>query len=145
MAENQDLAQIVQSFRDTTKRLADLHETATQLSEASVAFETAANYATELAQSSAQDNKEHLTKVTLLAEESLSASRTTLRDATRSVVRLTEELQDVSHELSEIADLLRRTDPELTRTEVKRNRLEIRITLGLSLIAATAALISAIF
>jgi chromosome segregation ATPase len=107
-----DLASIVQSFRDTNSRLSQLADAAQLLTESSAAFETASTHAAELIRSSIVDTQSELAKVIAASSDTLETSQRALRDTASSLTRLTDQLKDASRELADVADAFRKTEPE---------------------------------
>jgi len=127
-----DLASIVQSFRDTNSRLSQLADAAQLLTESSAAFETASTHAAELIRSSIVDTQSELAKVIAASSDTLETSQRALRDTASSLTRLTDQLKDASRELADVADAFRKTEPEALMRETLRSRLEVRVAIAIA-------------
>lgn len=141
MSDELQLETIVASFRDTNRRLAELAEASERLIEAGSAFDLAKDHAGELIRTSVVANKEQLAEVIASSEASIESSQRSLRDATSGLIALIDQVRDVSREIGDITDALRKTEPERVLAETLRNRIEIRIAIGTS---ALAVILSAI-
>lgn len=139
MTDSADLGAVVERFRDTTKRLTELADSARLLSESSTAFKTAKAHAAELIQSSIGDTRAEVAKFAEAASGTLDTSQRALRDTASNLNRLTEQIKDTSRELADIADAFRKTEPEALMRETLRNRLEVRIAIALAALGIVIA------
>lgn len=142
MADSQDLGVVVERFRDTTKRLTELADSARLLSESSNAFDVAKAHAAELIESSIGDTRTEVAKFTEAATETLETSQRALRDTASNLSRLTEQVKDASRELADIADAFRKTEPEALMRETLRNRLEVRIVIALGVLGLVISIMA---
>jgi 3-methyladenine DNA glycosylase/8-oxoguanine DNA glycosylase len=142
MTESLGLDDIVRSFRDTNKRLADLAEASGRLKSAEQSFEQAKVHAGDLIRSSVAENKEQLAEVVARAEASIDASQRALRDVASSLNQLIDQTKDVARELSDITDAFRKTEPEKLLAATLRNRVWIRVAVSVSSLSALLAAIA---
>jgi methyl-accepting chemotaxis protein len=142
MTDSQDLGEVVERFRDTTRRLTELADSARLLSESSTAFDTAKTHAAELIQSSIGDTRAEVAKFTEAASETLETSQRALRDTASSLTRLTEQIKDASRELADVADAFRKTEPEALMRETLRSRLEVRVAIAIAALSVVLGVLT---